>query len=151
MIKRANYAFIAPEIMENMQNAEKLIDNSWIDLKLKTLIKILTSQLNSCVFCLDMHSKDAIDLWEDLQKLLLLPAFLEAPIYSDLEKAVLTYTRDLTLLWEKWITDEVYQNVAKYFDEKMMSILTYTIIISNSWNRLNIAFANFTCDYKPWQ
>lgn len=53
------------------------------------LISVRASQLNGCVFCLDLHCRQARQAGIPQQKLDLLPAWRESAIYTDRESAVL--------------------------------------------------------------
>lgn len=60
------------------------------------LIKVRVSQLNGCVFCLDLHSRQARKLGVPQQKLDLLTAWREADLFSDREKALLAVAETAT-------------------------------------------------------
>ena len=56
------------------------------------------SQLNGCVFCLDLHSREARQEGVTQQKLDLLPAWREAAVYTEREAAVLAIAEAATCL-----------------------------------------------------
>lgn len=62
------------------------------------IIKVRVSQLNACVFCLDLHSRQARKLGVPQQKLDLLPAWREATVFSDREVACLAVAETATEL-----------------------------------------------------
>lgn len=62
------------------------------------LIKVRVSQLNGCVYCLDLHSRQARKLGVPQQKLDLLPAWREADVFSEREKALLAVGETATKL-----------------------------------------------------
>ena len=62
------------------------------------LIKVRASQLNGCVFCLDLHSREARQAGVTQQKLDLLPAWREASLYTERETAVLAIAEAATKL-----------------------------------------------------
>ena len=62
------------------------------------IIKIRVSQLNGCVFCLDLHSRQARKLGVPQQKLDLLPAWRESTLFSDREAALLAVAETATTL-----------------------------------------------------
>jgi len=151
MEKRADYTVVAPGVLKSMIELEKYIHSTGLDGKLLNLVKTRASQINGCVWCLDMHTKDAIAGGEEVQKLLLLPAWKECSLYNDKEKATLAYTESVTLLSQNGVPDEVYNSVKKYFREEEIANLTLAIISINGWNRLNVAFGNSSCTYIPGQ
>jgi len=56
-----------PEGYKAMLELQKIVDRSSLDHKLLELVKIRSSQINGCAYCLDMHTKDAIALGESEQ------------------------------------------------------------------------------------
>lgn len=68
---------------------QQVVNKSKIDPKLLMLVVTRASQINGCAHCLDMHTKDAIALGENPQKLYVLAAWREAPFYSPRERAAL--------------------------------------------------------------
>jgi AhpD family alkylhydroperoxidase len=53
------------------------------------LVKIRTSQINGCAFCLQLHTRDALDLGDKTERLAVLPAWRETTFYSPLERSAL--------------------------------------------------------------
>ena len=76
---RVDYRATMPEAIEAMAGLQKVVDNSGLESKLLELVKRRASQINGCAYCLDMHSKDAIAIGEDQQRLHVLAAWREAP------------------------------------------------------------------------
>lgn len=62
------------------------------------LIKVRASQLNGCLFCLDLHSRQARQAGIPQQQLDVLPAWRDAAIYSDRERAALAVAEAATVL-----------------------------------------------------
>src|ERR1700721_1041989 len=62
------------------------------------LVKIRTSQINGCAFCIDMHSKDARAAGETEQRIYALSAWEETPFFTDRERAALVLTEAITLI-----------------------------------------------------
>lgn len=60
--------------------------------KLLELVKVGTSQINGCAYCIDMHSKDAQALGETEQRLDALNAWRETPFCSERERTALEWT-----------------------------------------------------------
>ena len=53
------------------------------------LIKLRVSQLNGCLFCLDLHSRQARRAGITQQKLDVLPSWRDTDLFTDREKAIL--------------------------------------------------------------
>ena len=112
-----------------------------LDNPLKDLIKIRVSQINGCVFCVDMHVKEAKLHGERELRLYHLPVWRESALFSDKERAALQWAETLTRLTDHPVSDADYAAVRAHFAEEELVALTHVINTINTWNRLNAAFA----------
>ncbi len=111
------------------------------------LVKIRASILNGCANCINMHTREARRAGETEQRLYLLPAWQEAPVYSERERAALAWTDAVTLLATKGPPDEtVHAALAAQFSEAEQVKLTLLINAINGWNRLAVGFHLFASD-----
>jgi AhpD family alkylhydroperoxidase len=111
------------------------------------LVKIRASILNGCANCINMHTKEARRHGETEQRLYLLAAWHEAPVFSDRERAALAWTDALTLLAQKGAPDAaLHAQLAAHFTEEEQVKLTLLINAINSWNRLTVGFHMFASD-----
>lgn len=120
-----------------------------IEKGLLDLIYFRVSQINGCAYCLDMHSKDLRVGGEPEQRLYLLSAWREAPIYTDRERAALVWAEAVTKIKDGDVPDEAYHAARKEFTEQELIDLTMAIITINSYNRINIAFRVQAGSYEP--
>jgi AhpD family alkylhydroperoxidase len=123
-----------------MLGLERYVGESGLEHSLLELVRTRASQLNGCAFCLDMHSKDAIAAGETPQRLLVLSAWRDAPLYTERERAALAWTEAVTELGPSGVPDELYRTARQQFDERQLVDLTMAIVAINGWNRLAIAF-----------
>jgi AhpD family alkylhydroperoxidase len=130
----------APGAYEAVRGVETYIQRCGLEQSLIELVKMRGSQINGCAFCLDMHSKDARRAGETEQRLYLLNAWRESPLYSDRERAALAWTEALTRIADTHAPDDVYDEVRAQFEEAELVNLTALIGLINLWNRLAIAF-----------
>src|ERR671924_1179382 len=107
------HAKFSEEPLQAMLTLEKYVHKCGLDPKLLELVKMRASQINSCAYCLDMHSKDARALGESEQRLHLLAAWREAPCYDARERAALAWCEDLTLISRAGTPDAVYDDVQR--------------------------------------
>jgi AhpD family alkylhydroperoxidase len=126
----------------------KVLARSGLDHKLLYLVETRVSQINGCGYCIDMHTKDARLEGETEQRLYLLNAWREAPIYSAQERAALAWAEAVTKLENGHVPDEVYAQAREHFDEQQLMKLTLAVVGINGWNRFNIAFNNPPGTYK---
>jgi AhpD family alkylhydroperoxidase len=149
MQPRLNYREANPAAFEAMLAFESFAQSTGIDHNLYTLIKMRASQINGCAFCIDMHGKDLLENGESLERLLLLTAWREVPVYSDKERAVLELTECVTRISESGVPDHVYENVRKHFSEKEYVDLIMAINAINGWNRISISTGMFPGCFLP--
>lgn len=149
MEHRFNYAKASPGAFQAMLAFSKYVHECGLPESLLNLVFLRASQINGCAWCLDMHWKDLRASGETEQRLYSLDAWRESPFYSDRERAALKWTEAVTMLSDGHVTDQVYQEVRPYFNDKELSDLTLAVVIINGWNRLNISARNVPGDYQP--
>jgi len=140
MTSRLDANRLAPERRQAMAGLQAYVNRSGLEPALLELVKIRASQINGCAFCLAMHVRDARQMGEDEERLDLLPAWREAPLYTARERAVLAWTEAVTLIADGHVPDAVYAVARQEFGEKKLVDLTYAVVAINGWNRLAIAF-----------
>jgi AhpD family alkylhydroperoxidase len=131
---------VAPGSLKPLVELEKTLKNSGLEHSLLELVKTRASQINGCAFCLHMHTKDARANGETEERLHLLNAWRESPLYSDRERAALAWTEALTLVAETHAPDEDYAELIRHFTPVEQVNLTLMIGAINAWNRLAIGF-----------
>jgi AhpD family alkylhydroperoxidase len=149
MKERISFRDVPQELMTAMLTMGKYLKTTGLDEKLVELVKYRVSQLNGCAFCLDMHHKDAMHNGETEQRLHSLPAWRECPWYSDAERAALAYADSLTIHAEA--DDIIFTPLVSFFNNKEIGDLTFTIVLTNTWNRLNKAFRTTPGTYQAGQ
>ena len=130
----------APDAMKALWALECAIQKSGLERCLINLVKIRASQINGCANCLNLHVTEALENGETPQRLFLLPAWREAPCYTDRERAALGWTEALTRLSEGREHTSAYEVLKAHFNEEEQVKLTFTINIINGWNRLAVGF-----------
>lgn len=149
MTRRLEYHHSAPDAMRAMQGLEHMVRESGLERSLLELVKMRSSQLNGCAYCLDMHSKDARAAGETEQRLYVLNAWREAPFYTARERAALALAEAVTNIGVHGVPDEVYAAARAQFSEIELVNLVMAIIAINGWNRLAITFGSDVGSYQP--
>ncbi|HEX7390378.1 MAG TPA: carboxymuconolactone decarboxylase family protein [Acidiphilium sp.] len=129
---------IAPAGYEAVRRVEEYIHTTALPGSLIELVKTRASQINGCAFCLDMHTKDARKNGETEQRLYLLNAWRESPVYTPAERAALAWTEALTRVAKTHAPDADYEALRAHFSDKDIVDLTILIGQINVWNRLAI-------------
>ena len=138
-----------PRALQAMLGLQRYVNESGLEHSLQELVKMRASQINGCAYCLDMHSKDARAAGETEQRLYMLDAWRESPVYTDRERAALEWTEAVTRVSEGHVPDSVYDVVRQHFSEEELVNLTLAVVAINGWNRLMISFRVEAGSYQP--
>ena len=95
-----------------------------------------------------MHTKIARSLGESDDRLHLVAAWRDAPLFDERERAALRWCEELTLLSERDVPDELYEAVRACFSEEELVHLTLAIVTINAWNRFAVGFRAPVGDYR---
>lgn len=129
----------APQLMKQWMAvslaAEKSLEPSLIE-----LVKIRSSIRNGCANCINMHSVEARAKGETEQRIYLLSAWHEAPVYTDRERAALAWTDALTGIAQGHTQREAKDALETYFTPEEQVNLTVMINVINGWNRIAVGF-----------
>lgn len=139
MKKRIEIKSLEPNAFKAMLGMENYIRGISLPPLLMELIKIRASNLNGCAYCLDMHTKEALELGEDFRRLFALAAWKESPLFTEEERAVLQLTDEVTLIGEDGVNDQTYDKVLNFYGENGLAQILMQIIIINCWNRIAIS------------
>lgn len=134
MTPRLNAFAVAPQPMKAWLDYGQSVSKLGLEASLMELVKIRASQINGCAFCLDMHAAEARKAGETEQRIYLLDAWRNSPLYSDRERAALAWTELLTRLADKGAPDDVYQALKSQFSNEEQVALTLLIVTINGWN-----------------
>lgn len=75
-------------------------------------VKIRTSQINGCAFCLRMHTRDALEKGESTDRLAVLPAWAETGSFSEFERAALRLAEAIARVSDGHVSDADYAATA---------------------------------------
>jgi AhpD family alkylhydroperoxidase len=149
MKPRVDYLKSGRGVYEAMRGLERYLEQSGLDRKLITVLKLRASQINGCAYCIDMHWKDLRAAGENEQRLYGLNAWRESPYYSERERAALAWTEAVTNIRDGHAPDEVFEETRRHFSEKELADLTLAIASINAWNRLAISARIVPEKYQP--
>jgi len=139
MKQRINLKQLEPKVYEVLYSMEEYLSTTDLSVQLRELIKVRVSQINKCAFCIELHSKDAIKAGETQRRLLALTAWEESPLFSDEEKAVLAFTEAITLISHAGVSDAVFAEVKRYYNDNQICQIIAAINQMNFWNRIALS------------
>jgi AhpD family alkylhydroperoxidase len=138
--KRLMLKVVDPEAYNAVLGIERYVRSGPMERALTELVKLRASQLNGCAFCLDMHAGEARAAGVEQRRLDILSAWREAPsFFSDREQAALELTESVTRIGDAGVPDDVWERVARVFDEREIVRLLMAICAINVWNRIAVS------------
>jgi AhpD family alkylhydroperoxidase len=140
MTPRLDHRAASPETFRALLALSAVAEKSGLERPLLELVKIRASQINRCAFCLHMHTRDARAGGETEERIHLLDAWRESPLYTARERAALGWTEALTRLAETGAPDADYDAARAQFSEEELVKLTLAIVVINGWNRFGVGF-----------
>ncbi|WP_330228268.1 carboxymuconolactone decarboxylase family protein [Nocardia sp. NBC_00508] len=143
---------VAGSFVKRLTMASKVINDSTLPAATYELVKIRASQINGCGYCTDMHTKDAAHAGETSVRLNLIAAWHEATVFTEAERAALALTEEATRIGDgRAVSDGVWQEVRKHYDDDQIAALIAAIAMINAWNRMNVIARTPAGDYVPGQ
>ena len=140
MERRLDYFSKAPALMRAVLELNEAVERSGLEKSLLHLIKLRASQINGCSYCVDMHAHEALEDGDSLQRVLMVAAWKESPLFTARERAAFAWTEALTLIAQGGVPDALYAEVQERLGEEDMVKLSVAVAIINTWNRLSVAF-----------
>ena len=139
MEQRVNIEHTQPETWKAMYNLSAVISKSSLSPILKHLIKVRVSQINSCAYCINMHTKEALNVGESQERLFILSAWRETNLFTEEEKAVLALAEEVTLIHQQGVSDATYKAAEKFFSAELIGEIITSAILMNAWNRIAVS------------
>ncbi|MCR4268207.1 carboxymuconolactone decarboxylase family protein [Nitratireductor sp. ZSWI3] len=140
MEPRLDFWKTEPQLMGAVRALNDAAVNAGLEKSLVHLVKLRASQINSCAYCVDMHSREARKDGESEQRLHLLAVWHESPLYTDRERAALAWTERLTRLSDGPVDDALYEAALGQFSPSELVKLSVLVAAINVWNRLCVPF-----------
>ncbi|MCC7320866.1 MAG: carboxymuconolactone decarboxylase family protein [Rubellimicrobium sp.] len=140
MKARLDYFPLEPELMKAQTALNKAVGESGLEHGLLHLIKLRASQINGCSYCVDLHAHEARTDGETEQRLYLVAAWRESPLFSERERAALAWTEAVTQISHGGVSDDLFAAARAQFTENELVKLTMAVAVINTWNRLSVAF-----------
>jgi AhpD family alkylhydroperoxidase len=134
-MSRINVHEVAPDVYKALGQAEVAIRKGSLNPIVRELVKIRASQLNGCLFCIDMHIHEALEIGETQDRVFQLSAWRESALYTAAERAALAYTEAATEQ-PSGVSDELWKAVTDAFSEDETAYLVAQVAMINAWNRI---------------
>jgi AhpD family alkylhydroperoxidase len=134
-----NPALTVPGAIQALQSLGTAIKHADVPDTTLYLVELRASQINGCSVCVDIHSRELKAAGEADERIFGVAAWREASYYTDAERAALALTEAGTRLADRSdpVSDEVWQEAARHYEEPQIAALVLLIAAINAWNRVN--------------
>jgi AhpD family alkylhydroperoxidase len=134
-----NPAMVLPDAMKAIQDLYKATSKGGVPQQTLELVHLRASQINGCSACVDSGARSAKKAGETDERLFAVAAWREAPYFTDAERAALAFAEAATRLSYRTdaVPDEIWEEVARHYDEQQLAALILWIATTNLFNRLN--------------
>lgn len=137
---RLDFGTASPDAYQAMLNLEQASQQFGLETTMRDLIKLRTSQINGCAFCIDMHARDLREHGEAEHRIWALNAWRETPFFDEREQAALAIAEEMaTLPGRHGVSDAVYDEAARLFTPTELLGVLWTATAINAWNRIVIS------------
>lgn len=134
----------APTLMPAYQRAQmEIAAAANFDPALTELVKLRVSQINGCANCINLHTIEARENGETEQRLYLLPAWREAPCYSERERAAIGWGEALATLSDGTDPHAAREALQAHFTAEEQIKLTLIVNVITGWNHMAVGFGVF--------
>jgi AhpD family alkylhydroperoxidase len=140
-VRMKHPVFVIPEALQALQALGKAVHKAGVAPETIELVHLRASQINGCSVCVEMHARDLKKAGESDERIFAVAAWRDTPYFTDAERAALALSEAMTRLSDRSdaVPDDVWDEVARHYDESALAALTISIAGVNLWNRLNAA------------
>jgi len=139
--RMTNVVMLVPDALRALHALSKSARKAGLPATTAYLVHLRASQINGCSVCAEAHARELQEAGVADEKLWTVAAWREAPYFTDAERAALALTEAVTRLADtpEPVSDEVWEEAARHYDEQALASLLIEIASINVWNRLNAA------------
>jgi AhpD family alkylhydroperoxidase len=141
MDRKLKYPKVSPEPFARQSALEHyLTAESGLEHTLLEFVKLRSSLLNGCHFCVDLHTYELKKVNETPERIASIADWRNTDLYTHRERAALAWAEAVTNIQDGHVPDAVFEEVSQHFTEKELVDLTWAAASINAWNRMGIVF-----------
>jgi AhpD family alkylhydroperoxidase len=137
--RMTNPAMLLPHAVEAVQGLYKAMHAGGAPQRTLELVHLRASQINGCSACVHAGVTSATKAGESAERLFAVSAWYESPLFDEAERAALALTEAATRLSDRpgQVTDEIWDEAARHYDEKQLAAIVLMVATTNFFNRIN--------------
>ena len=137
---RLKYMELAPEGVARMRVLEHYLNTgTGLEKTLLELVRLLSSKLNGCEYCIHMHTELLQKDHETADRIAGVLDWRGSELYTRRERAALGWAEEVTNIQVGHAPDAVYEELKEHFGDVEIVNLTLAITTINAWNRIAIS------------
>jgi AhpD family alkylhydroperoxidase len=109
-----------------------------LDRPLVELVNIRVSQINTCAYCLNLHTRAALRAGETVQRLGVLPAWRDTDLFTPRERAALALAEATTRPADAGTQESAYAEARAVLSDDEISAVIWVAITMNAFNRVSV-------------
>lgn len=125
-------------LRQTAKTARAVAAEAGLDRILVELVNLRVSQMNQCAYCLDRHTKAALQAGESTQRLGVLAAWRDTALFTDAERAALALAEATTNLADAAAQESAYEMAREALADDQISAVIWVAITINAFNRVSI-------------
>ena len=128
-----------PDLTTGVQHLFKAIYARGVPKQTLELVHLRASQINGCSYCVDAGATSMSKAGISIEKLSAVAAWYDSELFDDAERSALALTEAATRLADRpgAVTDEIWGEAAKHYDEQQLGALVLMVGVANFFNRIN--------------
>ncbi|MDT3441667.1 MULTISPECIES: carboxymuconolactone decarboxylase family protein [unclassified Pseudofrankia] len=133
--------YVVPAAMKALAALSEAVKDTGLPEQTIELVNLRASQINGCAWCLQMHAAALRKAGEPDERIDTVAGWRDAAFFTDAERAALALTEAVTRIADRGdpVSDDVFDEAARHYDEAQLAALLLAIGQINVWNRLNVA------------
>jgi AhpD family alkylhydroperoxidase len=133
--------YVVPAALQALTSYSRAAEGLGVPAETLELVHLRASQINGCSVCVEMHSTGLKKEGTSDERLFTVAAWRDAPYFTDAERAALELAEAVTRVADRGdpVSDELWDEVSRHYDEQGVTALLIAITGVNVWNRLNAA------------
>ena len=120
------------------------LDDAGVERPLRELIRLRASQLNGCSYCVDLHTRDALEAGDSARRLAALGVWRESPFFTARERAALALTDTMTRVVQTHVPDADWGEASVVFTPEELGALVALVTTINAWNVVGVTTRAWT-------
>ena len=137
--ERIDVNAVKPGIYNPLIDLNNQLKKSSLTLSEMMMIYVRASQINGCAFCVQSHTKEAIENGEKQYRIHALPYWRESPFFTKEEQLILQMTEEITAISQGGLSNALFEEAMQVFGQEKVSDIIMAVSCINAWNRIGRA------------